>query len=367
MDYAELIDRMEIQPDGDWMRSLFQCRRVLVTGAGGTIGSEICRLAAKHGASAIGLMERAENALFEIHRTIGPRGVPILHDCTSLETVSQMTHFSPDLVFHTAAYKHVPMMEGMPHHAILNNIIGTERVLSAACVSGATRFVFVSTDKAVNPTSIMGMSKRVAERVVWNHPGDIMRTVVRLGNVLGSAGSVLDIWDRQAAAGERFTITDPNATRYFVTIGEAAAVVSQAATNHASGPGVYVPSMGKPVRMGAMLGRYAKMRGIRAKSKVSGLRPGEKLHEEITDHGAEPQATNHPAVRFYATQEPGFDFGEVMATFCDAKSSRDMLVRYAVAGDLADITRTPTGGGGRLRSSMTGIVQGDRARHTVAV
>jgi FlaA1/EpsC-like NDP-sugar epimerase len=337
MNYAELLDRPEIRPDPEWVMALFRCRRVLVTGAGGTIGSELCRLAASHGASAVGLMERSENALFEIHRTVGKSGVPILHDCTSLDTMDAIERFRPDVVFHTAAYKHVPMMEGMPHHAVTNNIVGTERVLSASCVAGATRFVFVSTDKAVNPTSIMGMSKRVAERVVWNHPGTIARTVVRLGNVLGSAGSVLDVWDRQAAAGERFTITDPAATRYFVTIGEAAAVIAQAATNPPTLPGVYVPVMGKPVRMGALLRRYANLRQLRHDHKVQGLRPGEKLHERIIEHGARAEATNHPSVQFYRTNEPRMSLADAMAELRNVVAGRSdvecraVLKAYAAA------------------------------------
>jgi FlaA1/EpsC-like NDP-sugar epimerase len=259
VDPIELIGRTPYGIDRRAVARLIEGKRVLITGAGGSIGSEIARIVATFSPSKLVLMERSENALFEINRRIGERfpGLnrsAVLHDVVDSQgTLRHLMALKPDVVFHAAAHKHVPLMEEHPAHAVMNNFFGTKSIADAALACGAERFVLISSDKAVKPTSVMGATKRLAEmyiqglhRSVWSRrrnlaeggasEGKTAFCMVRFGNVLGSACSVLPIWSSQIVEGGPVTVTDPRMTRYFMTIDEAAALVIQSGAIADFGP-----------------------------------------------------------------------------------------------------------------------------------
>lgn len=321
IDMLALVGRTGRPVDEEMVASTITGRRVLITGAGGSIGAELAMLAARFAPDALILMDRSENALFEIDRRVRERFPDVeriarLHDVVDAEaTIRHFVDAAPDIIFHTAAHKHVPMMEDHPAQAIDNNLFGTKSVADAAIAVGAERFVFISTDKAVNPTSVMGATKRLAEHYVRSQSGrgDTAFRVVRFGNVLGSACSVLPIWARQIAEGEPLTITDPEMTRYFMTIPEAASLVLQAGAmpvEQANGADVFVLDMGQPVRIEDLAIRFIEAHGLCARPPGSasaeapgereavrivhiGARPGEKIHEELAhaEERLEPTAT----------------------------------------------------------------------------
>lgn len=325
LDFASLIGRPPRKLDLAAARRALAGRRILITGAGGSIGSELARLCAGLDPAALLLMDRAENPLFEIDREIRARfpGVPrqaVLHDVVDAEaTLRRLVSLRPDAVFHAAAHKHVPMMEDHPAAAVTNNLFGTKSIADAALAVGAERFVMISTDKAVNPTSVMGATKRLAELYVrsLNDARASSRrgerathfSLVRFGNVLGSACSVLPIWARQVAEGGPVTVTHPEMTRYFMTIPEAATLVVHAATlDDETGPDarrreVFVLDMGQPVRILDLADRFVRAMGLSPRYEnpsdvpvqdatpapgpaiaitFTGARPGEKLHEELS-------------------------------------------------------------------------------------
>jgi FlaA1/EpsC-like NDP-sugar epimerase len=346
IDPALLIGREPHSLDREAVGRVLRGKRVLITGAGGSIGSELARIAAGFEPEEIILMERAENALFEIDRQLGATGVArraVLHDVVDAPGTRRLLgQLKPDVVFHAAAHKHVPLMEDHPGHAVTNNVFGTKSVADAAAAAGCERFVLISTDKAVHPTSVMGATKRIAEQYVrWLHrrvrntarravpPGAVPPTtfsVVRFGNVLGSACSVLPIWAAQLADGGPITITDPRMTRFFMTIPEAATLVVQAAAMSTEAPigteaPLYVLDMGEPLRIVDLAERLVRLhqlepvieragrRGVVGPGQVeivfTGIRPGEKLDEELT-YAAEPlRPTRHPGIRsFDAVGDP---------------------------------------------------------------
>jgi FlaA1/EpsC-like NDP-sugar epimerase len=265
----------------------------------------------------------------------------ILHDVVDAEgTLSLCRSAAPDLVLHAAAHKHVPMMEDHPGAAVDNNVFGTKSIADVADEIGAARFVMISTDKAVNPVSVMGATKRLAELYVQ----DLARrsaaafSIVRFGNVLGSSGSVLDVWARQIAEGGPITVTDPRMTRYFMTIPEAAALVLQAAAIPPAGAGsasegadVFLLDMGAPIRIVDLAQRFARLHGLepsigdgagagggerrereRAVGSIAvvftGARPGEKLREELVFEGEHLVPTEHPGIRRWKVDPPAPDF-----------------------------------------------------------
>ncbi len=311
IELGRLLDRPPRAIDEPAVRSVLGGRRVLITGAGGTIGGELARLACSLGAGSLVLMERSENALFEIDRQVARRApglprIPLLHDVVDASgTAAHLERLRPQVVFHAAAHKHVPMMEDHPAAAVDNNLFGTQAVVDAAASAGAERFVLISTDKAVNPRSVMGATKRLAELYVQHAARDAPAgfAIVRFGNVLGSAGSVLDIWAREMAEGGPLTVTDPRMTRYFMTIPEAAALVMQ--TTALLEPGarraaVYLLDMGRPIRIVDLARRFIELQGADPREVgivYSGVRPGEKLHEELSRAGQAAGATAHPDIR----------------------------------------------------------------------
>ena len=307
IDIEDLLRRDSIQLDMQAISEYIEGKTVLVTGAGGSIGSELCRQISKARPEKLLLLGRGENSIYEIHQELierfGPdMYIPIIADIRDedrLETV--FSRYKPQLVFHAAAHKHVPLMEAQPEEAVKNNIFGTRNVALAADRHGAEAFVMISTDKAVNPTSVMGATKRIAELVVQdiNKRSKTMYAIVRFGNVLGSRGSVVPLFKKQIAKGGPITITDPEMVRYFMTIPEAAQLVLQAGT-FSKGGEVFLLDMGEPVKILDMARDLVSLHGLVPDKDIkfvfTGLRPGEKLYEELLTAEEGTQKTTHDRI-----------------------------------------------------------------------
>ena len=307
----------EVMSDAD--RQAFTGRRVLITGAGGSIGSELARQVAACGPSRLTLVDHCEHALFQIERELAdllPEGVvePVLADVTRSAFVRQAFRMArPHVVYHAAAYKHVTMAERAVCAAANANVVGTANVVAAAKEAGA-RFVLISSDKAAAPASIMGATKRLAELVVLAHVSPTFRPVViRFGNVLGSSGSLLTILRSCIRAGQPVPITDPEATRYFMTAGEAVSLVMKVDLS-ATGARTFWLDMGDPVRIGDLVDRMMALEQAHGYAPVGtsiiGLRPGEKRRERLVEQGISMTATDHPQI-WVARQRP-FQRGRVV-------------------------------------------------------
>ena len=312
LDLSHIVGRPARRLDDTLVGGLVRHKRVLVTGAGGSIGSELARIIARFEPEQLILMDRSDNALFEIDRQIlalhpGLDRRAVLHDVVDTEgTLQRMMDLRPHVVLHAAAHKHVPLMEDHPAAAVSNNLFGTKSVADASMAAGVERFVMISTDKAVNPTSVMGATKRLAEMYVrsLNGAGGGRFALVRFGNVLGSACSVLPIWERQIREGGPVTVTDRKMTRYFMTIPEAAGLVLEAAAldEHE----VFVLDMGEPVRIFDLARRFIEAQGLApvvegdqttggpnsVRVVITGARPGEKLYEELSYRAEELAPTS---------------------------------------------------------------------------
>ena len=313
IEIEELLDRPQVPLDREGMARLIQGRRVLVTGAGGTIGGELARQVAALGPASLTLLDHGEYVLYEIdlelrerHPDVTRRAV--LADVRDEDRMRRLCEeIRPELVFHAAALKHVPMVENDPLEGLLTNALGTRVVADAARDAGCSLMVFISTDKAVNPTSVMGASKRLAEMYCQARDrearadGGMRLVTVRFGNVLGSTGSVVPLFRRQLERGGPLTVTHPDMRRYFMTVREAVGLVLQAAvvgaTDRADAPkelregGIFVLDMGEAVKIVDLARRMIRLAGLRPEEDVeirfTGLRPGEKLYEELF-HGQEP-------------------------------------------------------------------------------
>jgi FlaA1/EpsC-like NDP-sugar epimerase len=306
---ADLLGRPAIDLDTPQMQRFLAGKRVVVTGAGGSIGSEICRQTMRFCPDRLVMIERAENNLFEIDRELRQRWIgadlrPYVTDiCDPERTSAVFEAEQPQVVFHCAAHKHVPMMERNPGEAVRNNVLGTKIVADATAAVDAAAFVMVSTDKAVNPTSVMGATKRVAEMYVQAMNGQSTRfTAVRFGNVLGSSGSVVPIFQKQIAAGGPVTVTHPEMKRYFMTIPEASQLVMQAGAIGQGGE-VFVLDMGEPVRIldlaREMIARSGLTIGKDIELQFTGVRPGEKLYEELNSGDERIAATPHDKIHVW--------------------------------------------------------------------
>ncbi|MCP2033611.1 FlaA1/EpsC-like NDP-sugar epimerase [Planomicrobium sp. HSC-17F08] len=288
----DLLGREEVQLDMNKIKDQLTGKTVLVTGAGGSIGSEISRQIARFGPKKLLLLGHGENSIYtidmELRKTVAPDTelVPIIADVQDYDRIMDiMMLHRPDVVYHAAAHKHVPLMEANPTEAVKNNIYGTKNVANAAHISGVESFVMISTDKAVNPPNVMGASKRFAEMIVQNlaKRSDTKFVAVRFGNVLGSRGSVIPLFKKQIAVGGPITVTDPEMTRYFMTIPEASRLVIQAGSL-ARGGEVFVLDMGEPVKIVDLAKNLIRLSGYtedEIEIKYSGIRPGEKLFEEL--------------------------------------------------------------------------------------
>ena len=303
-DFSDLLNRAPVEVDDASARTMLRGAVVLVTGAGGSIGSELCRQIARLGPAALVMVDRAEDNLFRVHRDV-PAAVPCIGDvCDRARMEELFARHRPAIVLHAAAYKHVPMMEMCPSEAVRNNVVGTRIVADAALLFGAQSFTLVSTDKAVNPTSIMGASKRLAERYVraLNGRGSTRFLVVRFGNVLGSTGSVVPIFLEQIDRGGPVTVTHPDMMRFFMTIPEACRLVLQAASMGQGGE-TFVLDMGEPLRILDVAHELIRRSGKHVAVEFTGARPGEKLVEELSHEGLAPSA--HPGILVgYSAAEP---------------------------------------------------------------
>ncbi len=303
----DLLGREPVTLEEEEIAAFIRGRAVMVTGAGGSIGSEMARQVARFGPSSLLLVERAEFALFDIDRELRQTWperviVPLVGDvCDEPRMRHLMETHRPAVVFHAAAHKHVPMMETNPTEAVKNNVLGTWTAGVAAAEAGAEAFVLISTDKAVRPTSVMGASKRVAELVVQDldgrHPTRFL--AVRFGNVMGSAGSVIPIFREQIKLGGPVTVTHPDMVRYFMTIPEASQLVLQAGAMGEGGE-IFILDMGEPVRILDLAKDMITLSGLKPYEDIdivfSGVRPGEKLFEELETVGENIAKTRHPKI-----------------------------------------------------------------------
>ena len=291
----DLLGREPIHLNREAVSSQLHNKSILITGAGGSIGSEIARQVAAYSPSQLILLDFAESALFEIDRHVREEHtdidvVPCLVDVRHADDVDDVfTKYRPHRVFHAAAYKHVPLMEQHPCDAVRTNILGTQNIVNAATRCNVEKLVMISTDKAVRPTSIMGATKRVCELVVARKgTGDTQFASVRFGNVLGSNGSVIPIFEKQIAKGGPVRVTDPQMTRYFMTIPEAVELVLQAGTLCEAND-VFVLDMGTPVKIMDLARSMIELSGMVVdediRIEVTGARPGEKIHEELVTYG----------------------------------------------------------------------------------
>jgi FlaA1/EpsC-like NDP-sugar epimerase len=337
----ELLPREGRRLDEARVREFLAGKCVMVTGAGGSIGSELCRQVLRLGARSLVLVERAENALYDISLELRERhpGLPTVAALADVKHVRGMhallERHRPDVIFHAAAYKHVPMLEDHPIEAVLNNIVGTRRLTDAAGAFGVGTFVFVSTDKAASPRNLMGATKRVGELYVTaaaaGH-GSMRAVVVRFGNVLGSAGSVVPLFQRQLENGQPLTITDPEVSRFFMTIPEAVGLVLQS-TTLAGHAGTFILDMGQPRRIRELADDVVTALGL-APAEVGrryvGLRPGEKLHERLWDDGEQVVPSGHE--RILAVQGASRPLAEVAGLVA-------RLEDLALRGDAAALLR----------------------------
>jgi FlaA1/EpsC-like NDP-sugar epimerase len=318
VEIQDLLGRPPVKLDSENIRQVLTNRVVAVTGAGGSIGSELCRQIASFNPTRLLLIEQSEVQMFQIEQDLIERGfggiiLPVIADILDDARMRYvMERFRPNVVFHAAAHKHVPMMESQPSEAIKNNTFGTAHLCDLALEYGVERFVLISTDKAINPTNVMGASKRLAEIYLQAlHAANSSKTkfmAVRFGNVLGSSGSVIPVFKKQIAQGGPVKVTHPDVTRYFMTIPEAAGLVLQSGAQ-GSGGEIFVLDMGQPVKIIDLAKSLIELSGLKPGEDIEiefvGLRPGEKLFEELSHQGENITQTHHPKImRFVSEPQP---------------------------------------------------------------
>ena len=339
----DLLGRQPVHLHLDEVAEFLRHERVLVTGGGGSIGSELARQIATFDPASLVLLDHAENGLYFVHNELGAQHpeLPIhavvadIQDTEGIERV--FARFRPTVVFHAAAHKHVPLLESNPREAVLNNIVGTRVVMDAADHHGTGKFVLISTDKAVNPTSVMGASKRVCEMLLQSRSAH-SRTryaAVRFGNVLGSDGSVIPLFQRQLQRGGPLTVTHPEARRYFMTITEAVRLVLQAGAMGGAGE-VFLLDMGEQVRIADLARQLIRMAGLREGEDIeivyTGLRPGEKLFEELYSDAERMRLTRHERILAWELEARQEDVlrGEVVDLEALARQGDPETIRRAL-------------------------------------
>lgn len=325
----DLLDRETVNLDLVSMAGYLKERTVLITGAGGSIGSELCRQVIRFAPTRLLLLDQSENSIYDIHQELADKSdgvelIPLIVNVREEASVEYVfSQYRPHVVFHAAAHKHVPLMEHNCAEAARNNILGTWRVARASEKYGAEAFIFISTDKAVNPTSIMGATKRVSEMLVQQVASEngTRFASVRFGNVLDSRGSVVPLFRKQIACGGPVTVTHPEMVRYFMTIPEAAQLVIQAGAL-AKGGELFILDMGKPMKIVDLAKRMIRLAGYRPEKDIqivfTGIRPGEKLFEEIFTSGEELSVTRHE--RIFTTRPDSIDrvaLEEIISTISD--------------------------------------------------
>ncbi|MBV9074097.1 MAG: polysaccharide biosynthesis protein [Acidobacteria bacterium] len=343
LNVEDLLGRTPVLLDNETIRKRLENKTLLVTGAAGSIGSEIVRQAARHNPRTLVLFERSENDLFRVCSELDDRFpslhyVPVIGDILDVGTLRDtFALHRPNSVFHAAAYKHVPMMEQNCFQAVVNNIFGTYNVALVARQFNVEDFVMLSSDKAVNPTNIMGVTKRVAELILLGLQHENTRFVaVRFGNVLGSNGSVLPIFQQQVARGGPVTVTHPDAKRYFMTIPEAVQLVLQASTMGRGGE-IFILDMGEPIRIQDLARNVIKLSGLEPGVDVpivfTGLRPGEKLVEELLTEGEGITRTWHEKIRVLSSAEVSFEqirqWLDSLSALVEAKNMHGLVSKLA--------------------------------------
>ncbi len=344
----DLLFRQSVKTDMEPVINYLRGKTIMVTGGAGSIGSELCRQALMHGCKKLIIFDIHENGLFEINEEFKARfdasryvlAMGSVRDKRRVEQVIKM--HKPDIVFHAAAHKHVPMMEINPMEAVKNNIFGTKNMLECCAVGGVQRFILISTDKAVNPTNIMGATKRMCELLVKSYNGcGIDCVAVRFGNVLGSNGSVIPTFKRQIAAGGPVTVTHKDMTRYFMTIPEAVSLVMTAGTL-AKGGEIFVLDMGQPVKIYDLATDLIRLSGLipeqDIKIMITGLRPGEKLYEELVQTTETVDATSHEKIFVMS------------GTKVDVEDFHDRL------DDLQKMVRYTSNNGDKIRQTVFDII-----------
>ncbi|MET4001070.1 nucleoside-diphosphate sugar epimerase/dehydratase [Marinobacterium sp. MBR-109] len=363
VDVVDLLGRDAVEPNRALLGACIRQQVVMVTGAGGSIGSELCRQIVQQGPIRLVLFELSEYVLYQIEKELSEYIarhdltvdlIPVLGSVQDADHLQQvMRHYAVGTVYHAAAYKHVPIVEYNMAAGLRNNVFGTLKTAKAAIAAGVRNFVLISTDKAVRPTNVMGASKRLAEMVLQalsertrQQGQDIRFAMVRFGNVLGSSGSVIPLFRRQIEAGGPLTVTHPDITRYFMTIPEAAALVIQAGSMGSSGD-VFVLDMGKPVKIADLAREMIHLAGLRVRDEANpegdieicytGLRPGEKLYEELLI-GGDVKGTEHPMIMRAAEEMlpwdellPRLDRLEQLLGQWDHAAVRDLLL-HTVSG-----------------------------------
>lgn len=365
VDINDLLGREAVRLDLDLIESFARDKTILVTGAGGSIGSEMCRQICQFHPRLLLLVEQAENPLFYVERQLRRqfRDVPVVPLVCNITDEGRVRavfeQYRPEVVIHAAAHKHVPLMELNPCEAIRNNVLGTQTVADAADACRAMNFVMISTDKAVNPTSIMGSSKRIAEMYIQDL-GRTSRTqfvTVRFGNVLGSEGSVVPLFKKQIAEGGPVTVTHPEMKRYFMTIPEASQLVLQAASMGRGGE-IFVLDMGEPVKIVDLAKELITLSGFRPGEDIeivfTGPRPGEKLFEELRIEGEDMQRTGHPKISIWKNiplDRTRLRAGMVQLLEIAARQDpdevackiRELVPEYLVAGNGDPLPEAPDG------------------------
>jgi FlaA1/EpsC-like NDP-sugar epimerase len=315
VEVQDLLGRERVELETENIRLVLDDRVVLVTGAGGSIGSELCRQIATYQPKHLLLVDRSEPNVFQIEQELiglghAQRIVPLVGDILDRARMQQiLAAFRPQVIFHAAAHKHVPMMESQPGEAVKNNSLGTAQLADLAVEFGVERFILISTDKAINPTSVMGATKRLAEVYIQAlcaaHPDKTKFMAVRFGNVLGSSGSVIPVFHRQIAEGGPVKVTHPEMTRYFMTIPEASMLVLQSAMQGTGGE-IFVLDMGKPVKIVDLARQMIELSGLKPDEDIQiefiGIRPGEKLFEELSHTGENFAPTAHPKICRFISQ-----------------------------------------------------------------
>jgi FlaA1/EpsC-like NDP-sugar epimerase len=332
IDISELLGRAHIELNQGRLSNDLEGKTVIITGAAGSIGSGIARELTKYNVKNLILLDQAESPLYDLQQELKIDNLDFhiqfkIGDIRNKETINKLfEEFKPHIIFHAAAYKHVPLMEENPYEAISTNIIGTKNLTECAIQYKLEKFIFISTDKAVNPTNIMGASKRIAEMIVQekNNNGITKFITTRFGNVLGSNGSVIPLFQRQISQGGPVTLTDERITRFFMTIPEACQLVLEA-FSMGNGGEIYVFDMGESVRIVDLARKMILLHGLEPDKdieiKITGLRPGEKLYEELLADSETTLPTHHPKILIAKTRQITDEFEYLMKELMENQSN----------------------------------------------